>query len=341
MAGILIIALFSFALADEGSNSDKESNITAEKEDDDRDSNNELEKSDTEIKIKEQFKENEVEIEREIKSKAEGIEIKEKFRLKIKEKNGEFEVEGKKKIKIRELDDIGEKKEIIAGRINAKTGLNLTADDLGDGTRLRAILSNGKFAEIKIMPDKASEIALGILKAKCVERNCTVELKEVGDKLGYELETEKNVSIFFFFKSKVKVRAVVDAETGQIILIKRPWWKFLFKEVDEEENEDLESNIEADETADDKGKKVTLCHIPPGNPAGKNTIIVGESAVKAHLAHGDYLGACKISGNETGGSNGSGSGSGSSGTGSSGTGNSSQTNITVNLIEGVGVGSQG
>lgn len=38
--------------------------------------------------------------------------------------------------------------------------------------------------------------------------------------------------------------------------------------------------------------KTTLCHIPPGNPANAHTISVGNSAVKAHLAHGDSLDAC-------------------------------------------------
>ena len=38
--------------------------------------------------------------------------------------------------------------------------------------------------------------------------------------------------------------------------------------------------------------KVTLCHKPPGNPANAQTITVGQAAVAAHLAHGDYLGAC-------------------------------------------------
>lgn len=37
---------------------------------------------------------------------------------------------------------------------------------------------------------------------------------------------------------------------------------------------------------------VTLCHIPPGNPAAKHTITVGAPAVQAHLGHGDTLGAC-------------------------------------------------
>jgi cysteine-rich repeat protein len=39
-------------------------------------------------------------------------------------------------------------------------------------------------------------------------------------------------------------------------------------------------------------KKVTVCHIPPGSPAERHTIMVGEPAVPAHLAHGDQLGAC-------------------------------------------------
>ena len=39
--------------------------------------------------------------------------------------------------------------------------------------------------------------------------------------------------------------------------------------------------------------KVTLCHIPPGNPANRHTITVGDPAAAAHLAHGDYLGPCK------------------------------------------------
>ncbi len=38
--------------------------------------------------------------------------------------------------------------------------------------------------------------------------------------------------------------------------------------------------------------KVTICHIPPGNPANAHTITVGAPAVRAHLAHGDHLGAC-------------------------------------------------
>jgi hypothetical protein len=40
------------------------------------------------------------------------------------------------------------------------------------------------------------------------------------------------------------------------------------------------------------GDKVSVCHVPPGNPLGAHTIIIGAAAVPAHLAHGDELGEC-------------------------------------------------
>lgn len=39
-------------------------------------------------------------------------------------------------------------------------------------------------------------------------------------------------------------------------------------------------------------EKVTICHIPPGNPDNAHTIVVGAPAVPAHLDHGDTLGEC-------------------------------------------------
>ncbi len=41
------------------------------------------------------------------------------------------------------------------------------------------------------------------------------------------------------------------------------------------------------------GKKVLICHVPPGNPANAHTICVGKPAVDAHMTHHpDSLGAC-------------------------------------------------
>jgi len=41
---------------------------------------------------------------------------------------------------------------------------------------------------------------------------------------------------------------------------------------------------------------VTICHIPPGNPANAHTITIAMSALPAHLAHGDYVGSCQGNG---------------------------------------------
>jgi hypothetical protein len=43
----------------------------------------------------------------------------------------------------------------------------------------------------------------------------------------------------------------------------------------------------------DNGGKVTICKVPPGNPAARHTIQVGAPAVPAHLSTGSYLGPCR------------------------------------------------
>lgn len=150
-----------------------------------------------------------------------------------------------------------QKIEIMIGRINAKTGLNLTVNDTENitlGQVLRAYLSNGRWAEVKVMPDTAAEIALKRLRAKCAERNCTVELKEIANnrtnktRIAYEIETEKGSNFLLIFNGKMKVRAVVDAETGEVISVRKPWWAFLSKE-EKVTDEEIEAEIETESEA--------------------------------------------------------------------------------------------
>ena len=37
---------------------------------------------------------------------------------------------------------------------------------------------------------------------------------------------------------------------------------------------------------------VTICHIPPGNPSNRRTLVISRAALKAHLNHGDLEGDC-------------------------------------------------
>ena len=54
----------------------------------------------------------------------------------------------------------------------------------------------------------------------------------------------------------------------------------------------LASAVALDSDLAHANKRVTVCHVPPGNQANAHTIWVGEAAVGAHLAHGDQLGPC-------------------------------------------------
>ena len=38
----------------------------------------------------------------------------------------------------------------------------------------------------------------------------------------------------------------------------------------------------------------TVCHIPPGNPNNNKTLTIGESALDAHLGHGDKVPNCEF-----------------------------------------------
>jgi hypothetical protein len=87
-------------------------------------------------------------------------------------------------------------------------------------------LSNGRNAEIKIMPETASQIAI----EKLGELNFTIQLKEVGKKDNarpvYELTGKKQGKFLGIFKIMAKVEVQVDAEDGNVKVIK-PWWAFL------------------------------------------------------------------------------------------------------------------
>lgn len=40
------------------------------------------------------------------------------------------------------------------------------------------------------------------------------------------------------------------------------------------------------------GKKIDVCHVPPGNPGNAHTISVNVHAWPAHESHGDTMGQC-------------------------------------------------
>lgn len=72
-------------------------------------------------------------------------------------------------------------------------------------------------------------------------------------------------------------------------------------EIVTEPGPDLDILIEQPEQAEAYScgkKKITICHVPPGNAAAAHTLCISKCAVTAHLRehardnHSDYLGAC-------------------------------------------------
>ena len=117
--------------------------------------------------------------------------------------------------------------------------MEMTQEQILAKTKLKVKLSNGINSEVKIMPDTASEKALERLKIKVCseENNCTIELKEVGQgeqvRAAYEVQVQKQAKFLGLFKTKMQVQAQIDAENGEVIRIKKPWWAFLASESEE------------------------------------------------------------------------------------------------------------
>src|SRR3989338_6642935 len=104
----------------------------------------------------------------------------------------------------------------------------------------------GNVTDIKIMPDRASEIAIERLRAL----NFTVELREVSRKgnvsrIVYHARAYKDGRFIGILKLKVRVETQIDPETGEIIMTSKPWWAFfVFGEDSDQTGEDTGEDAE-------------------------------------------------------------------------------------------------
>lgn len=164
-----------------------------------------------------------------------GQQLSEQIRARKEEiKSGEYNGSLGQLLRVRELAQ--NLRELRVNDVPAKTDMNLIADIDSEGkTKLKATLRNGQEKEIKIMPDTASQRALERLRLKVCspEKNCTIELKDVGngatEKVQYEVQIERHSRILGIFSKKMQVRAEVDAETGETN-VHKPWWAFIATE---------------------------------------------------------------------------------------------------------------
>jgi DNA uptake protein ComE-like DNA-binding protein len=157
-------------------------------------------------------------------------------------KAGVYTSESGEQIRVREMAQNRMALSFGDDEVEVETELEVEEETENGTTKLRVKLNNGRNAEVKIMPNAASEKALERLRLKTCseENNCTIELKEVGklggneSRLGYEVQIERHSRVLGIFKAKMKVRTQVDAENGEIIKVNKPWWAFIATEPAEE-----------------------------------------------------------------------------------------------------------
>lgn len=132
-------------------------------------------------------------------------------------------------IKIRNNEDGETKREIeVEGRkgviYNARTKLEIESVKDGNETELEVELSDGNKSRIKVLPDRASEIARERFKA----RNISLELKELNisnvPRVVYHIQTNKTGRFLGIFKMELRIEGEIDSETGEILSEQVPWW---------------------------------------------------------------------------------------------------------------------
>ncbi len=175
---------------------------------------------------------NKVNIEAQVQNKGELEQLQNQLRV----NSGEYKIANGEKMQI-QLEEQNKLK-FKVGDVEAKSNMQISSeyDSKNGETLLKTQLSNGRNADVKIMPNTASQNAIERLQLKICnsENNCSIELKEVGNgnqtKVAYEVQAQKEAKVLGMFKTKMQVKMQIDAETGETIQTKRPWWSFLASE---------------------------------------------------------------------------------------------------------------
>jgi uncharacterized membrane protein YkoI len=104
------------------------------------------------------------------------------------------------------------------GNVTVQTRKSLRVDTKG----LYITNENGEEKLIKVMPSTASEKAIAVLGEKFDD----IEIKDM-EKPIYELNKVKKGKFLGFIPMNMKYQAHIDADTGDVLDFKRPWYKFL------------------------------------------------------------------------------------------------------------------
>ena len=133
-------------------------------------------------------------------------------------------------IEIKELENENVKKEVSIerddeGKLELKSnGVSVTTDLDIELDRNKLYLKNEKIkTPITIHPDKAKEILSNTTQ---MLENAELTLEMLNERSVYIATGEEDGYLLAFIPVKIPIRALIDAQTGELNL-ERPWWSFL------------------------------------------------------------------------------------------------------------------
>lgn len=125
--------------------------------------------------------------------------------------------------------------------ISVENGNSEMLVTLGDSD-LRAEVNNnglviinakGETTAVVLTPQEAVVRAEAETGGSCADK-CEIEIDEESENgeeiIVYEVTVEQQTQVFGYWDAEMEVEATVNAQTGQIVDVNRPWWAFLATE---------------------------------------------------------------------------------------------------------------
>ena len=109
-------------------------------------------------------------------------------------------------------------------------------------------------------------------------KNLKLEAKQHFDEFKHEFKVQQN-------DRKNKIHDIINELKEK--------YKNKIREHDHPNTSDFDSY-----PIDYESKKIEICHVPPGNPDNAHTLSISVNAMRAHLAHGDYIDECAENGDD-------------------------------------------
>ncbi len=77
--------------------------------------------------------------------------------------------------------------------------------------------------QVSVLPAKATQVAISKVQQKIKK----TELKVLGERVVYEVAGEKSAKLLWLIPVTLPVKTTIDAQTGIVISVEKPWWSFL------------------------------------------------------------------------------------------------------------------